>query len=190
MKLKNIKNYKHQMIRFQTFKLSYQKKSFNSKYGSNETKTLLNQILTIIFEFHAQNRKILFIGFPKQFHETLKKTKHLQISELISNEIWENKKSRSEKAKQSKNIAKLTQKLRKKPDLIVMYASANDELLIRKSYLADTPLIIVGKQLQIFDGPQDYYDFSIQKSSNLRIFFSLLKNLPKIRIRKKEKKLK
>ena len=190
MKLKNIKNYKHQITRFQTFKLSYKKKSFNPKYEPNKTKTLLNQILMIIFEFHAQNKKILFIGFPKQLNKTLKNTKHLQIPELISNEIWENKKSRSEKAKQSKNIAKLTQKLRKKPDLIVMYASANDELLIRKSYLADTPLIIVGKQLQIFDGPQDYYDFSIQKSSNLRIFFSLLKNLPKIRIRKKEKKLK
>ena len=182
-----LKNYKQQIASFQTFKLSYQKKSFNSKYESTIKKTLLNQILMIIFEFHAQNKKILFIGFPKQFHKTLRNTKHLQIPELINNEIWENKKSKAEKAKQSKNITKLTHKLKKKADLIVVYASANDEFLTIKSYLTSIPLIIVSKQLEIFNKSQDY-NFPIQKSSNLKIFLSLLKDLPNIKIKEEKKR--
>ena len=184
-----LKNYKHQITHFQAFRLFYQKIFLNSRHELDRTKTLLNHILMIIFEFHAQNKKILFVGFPKQFHETLKGTKHLQIPELISNGIWENRKSKAEKAKQSKNIAKLTQKLKKKADLIVIYSSAKDKLLSRKSYLNGIPLIIVSKQLQIFNnGPQDY-NFPIQKSANLGIFFSLLKkNLPNIEILKEEKK--
>merc|ERR1711966_134325 len=109
MKLKNLKNYKQQITQLQTLKLSYKKKSFNSKHESTLTKILLNQILRIIFEYHLNNKKILFIGFPKKFYRTLKNTKHLQIPELINNEIWENQKSKIEKAKQSKNITKLIQ---------------------------------------------------------------------------------
>nr|UXN44146.1 ribosomal protein S2 [Navicula sp.] len=185
MKLANCKNYKQQIAHLQTLKLSYQKESFNLKYESIMTKTLLNRILMIIFEFHASNKKILFIGFPKQFDKILKNTKHLSIPELVSNKIWESKKSNVKNTKLSKNIAKLTQKLEKKADLIVIHVSANDELLIRKSYLTYIPVITLGKQLQIINEPQDY-DFPIQKSANLRIFFSLLENLPNIEIREEK----
>jgi len=176
MKLKNLKNYKQQITQLQTLKLSYKKKSFNSKHESTLTKILLNQILRIIFEYHLNNKKILFIGFPKKFYRTLKNTKHLQIPELINNEIWENQKSKIEKAKQSKNITKLIQKLKKKADLIIIDVSTNDELLIRKSYLAYIPVIAINKQLQIFNKTQEYI-FPIQKSTNSDIFYSLLKSL-------------
>ena len=112
MKLKNLKSSKQRIAHLQTFKLSYQKKSLNSKYESVMTKTLLNQILMIIFEYHSSNKKILFVGFPRRFDETLKNTKHLSIPESVSNEVWNNKKSKVERMKQSKNVTKLTQKLK------------------------------------------------------------------------------
>ena len=61
---------------------------------------------SIINEKNLNNKKILFLGFPKQFYRTLKNTKHLQIPELINDEIWENQKSGIEKAKRIKTYEK------------------------------------------------------------------------------------
>jgi len=174
MKLKKLKKDKQQVTQLQILKLTYQKKSFFSKQESTRTKILLNQILKIIFEYNSNNKKIMFLGFPKQFYKTLKNTKHMQIPELINNRIWENQKSNIKKTKQSKNITKFTQKLKKKADLIVINNSANSELLVRKSYLSHTPIIILNKKLQISNKTLDY-NFPIQKSTNSNIFFSLLK---------------
>ena len=175
MKLKT----KKQQNQLQILKLSYKKKSFNSKDKIITAQILLTKILKIIHEYNIKNKKILFIGFPKLPDKEFQNTKHLQIPELMINEIWKNPKSKN-KTEQPSNLNKLTENLKKKADLIVINNLKANPLLINKNYLNHTPTIFINKKLQISNNNNNY-NFQIQKCLNTNLFFSIIKILIKLK---------
>jgi hypothetical protein len=88
MKLKRHKKSKLLITQLKTFKLAYRKKSYHSRSESKINRTLLNKILQIIYKYDKAGKKILFVGFVKQFDSTLQNSKHVQISEPMLNKIW------------------------------------------------------------------------------------------------------
>ena len=91
MKIKQITNIKYKLIKLKLIKSQFYKPKTKK---INKYNKILEQIqigfkknLQIIYEYHINNKQILFIGFPIIFNKSLfKKTQHL----FISNSVWIN----------------------------------------------------------------------------------------------------
>lgn len=176
MKLKKYKKSKILLTQLKTIKLAYRKKAHFSGIYSN--KTLLNKILRIIYKYNKAKKKILFVGFPKQFISVIARSKHMQVSETILLKAWEPI-ARTQKVRVSKNISRLTLKLKEKADLIVIHNPTDKLSIVKKSYLNRIPIIIIGKH-QTADGKKTLYksntnyNFLIEKNEHSNIFFTLI----------------
>lgn len=176
MKLKRYKKSKILLTQLKTIKLAYRKKAHFSSINSN--KTLLNKILRIIYKYDKKKKKILFVGFPKQFISKMTHSKHIQISETILLKAWEPI-ARTQKMGVSKNISRLTLKLKEKADLIVIHNPRDKLSIVKKSYLNRIPIIIIGKH-QTANGEKTLYEsntnynFLIEKNEHSNIFFTLI----------------
>jgi ribosomal protein S2 len=183
MKLKRYKKSKLLITQLKTFKLSYRKKSYHSRSESRINRTLLNKILQIIYKYDKAGKKILFVGFVKQFDSTLQNAKHVQISEPMLNKIWDQQ-TKARKTEISKSISKLTLKLKKKADLVIINNPTNKTSVIKQSYLTQIPLIIIGEQQLVHSSRTAYesncnYDFQIEKNEHTNLFFALANSVLK-----------
>jgi ribosomal protein S2 len=190
MKIKKIKLLSNKLVKLQTLKL-YLKKNFSN------IQTHLNKIANIIYKFHTTNKKILFLGFPANFRNNLKNTKHIIIPEFLSfNGILSNKESinkitKTKVKKFSIYALKLLLKI-KKIDLIIIYNQKNQSTAIQESYIARIPTITLCKKLN-FNNKTAYqslgkYETLNEKDKNNNFFLSFLKSI--INRAKKEKNFK
>jgi hypothetical protein len=187
MKLKKLKKSKHMLAEIQILKLSYKKKLFDLKTTPKSTEILLNKIANVIYKYHVLGNKILFLGFPKSFSNILINTKHVLIPEFMwfqgmfkNNTTSRNLKN--EKAKIPKDLSKLTLKLKKKANLIIMYDFMDSAPVIKESCLAQIPIITINKTLDIFNNRHIYnstgsYDFLFERTENTLFFFSFIKTV-------------
>lgn len=181
MKIKKIKKYQSRLLRLQILKLYYKKKSQNSETTVKQIELYLNKISHVIYNYHINNKKILFIGFPKNFKKNLKQTKHSFIPEcqwlngMLSNRNYNNKQK-----KVPNNLIKLFLKLKKKIDLIIIYDLNKESTAIEEAYIARTPVINLTTKLKItnafstYEFPGNFFNINHQKHTNNNIFFSVI----------------
>lgn len=86
MKIINIKKYK--LFKYNLLKLQLYKHTDSSNIFSQsvleQTEISLKQLLKIIYEYHVNNSKILFIGFPIMFKKQQIKLVNLTNHDFIS----------------------------------------------------------------------------------------------------------
>jgi len=189
MKIKKIKSYKTKLLQLQLLKLYYRKKSYNFKTSLKRLELYLSKISDIIYRYHIANKKILFLGFPKNFKKILKKTKHIIVPEYAwSNGMLSNRNQKINKTDEfisnnkntlSNKTAKLLFQLRKKIDLVVIYNLDNRNTAIEESYLTRIPVIAFTDKFKILDKNKTYaseglHTFVNEKILNNNFFFSII----------------
>ena len=142
------------------------------------------------------DKKILFLGFPVNFNESLKNTKHILIQESYwLNGMLSNRTSvmNSPVKEVSKSLLKLMLKLERKLDLVVIYNLNKSSTAVKESYLARTPVITFSHKSNIFNLETTYnlqgnFSFINEKSNNRDFFVSFIK--ASLNKAKKSKRLK
>lgn len=183
MKLKKIGKLKNKLLQLQILKSHNKKKSYDFSTDLRQIEVDLQKISDVIYKYHNTGKRILFAGFPSNFNQILKGTKHILIPEFYwFDGILSNRTSfmNSSMKKTSKNIFRLMLKLKKKLDLIVVYNLDKNSTAIKEGYLERIPVITFNKRLDVFNLKTTYnsagnYDFINEKSENNSLFFSFMK---------------
>lgn len=157
MKIKNIKiNNKHKLIELQITKSKLYKKNFENEIQnvkSGKTKQYIKKFAHIIYEYHINNKKILFINFPiqlqKKHFQTVKKThQHIFINE---NSLLNNNTQKYADLilyfNSNKNNSILLPNLSNIPILTINENLMNSDLTVKYSYKILGTLKFVGKQI-------------------------------------------
>lgn len=200
MKIKNIKKHNKKLIQLQILKLYYKKKSYNFKTNIKQTELNLNKISNIIYNYHIHNKKILFLGFPKNFKKILQNTKHTLVTEYEwINGMLSNRHSRTamnnvfskEQTKTSTYNNQLTLKLQKKIDLIIIYNLNEKATAVEESYIAKIPVITFNENFKINDNQAIYespdnFKLINDKIFNNNFFFSIIKTTLKKALKTKK----
>lgn len=217
MKIKKIKKFQNTLLKLNLIKNQVYKK----KIQKNEYDNVLNikteiielhlkKALQIIYKYHMNHKKILFIGvsqsFQKKFSNVLKKTKHIAIPKSVwVNGILSNRSAifRHLYLKRQKNIEKKKRMQNKtiyflmsiirQPDLIVIFDQDFEKNALNETYRLRLPIITLNNNL-FFDTKSSYKipgNFqSVYKKTHHAVFLtltSLLKKNPRINKPKKQK---
>lgn len=171
MKIKKFKqiNKNNKFIKLKTLKLY--SKSNQTNIQKILLQTHLIKICTIIYQYHLLNKKILFIGFPTNFNNILKKTEHnVMPKSMLLNGIFSNKEFVNNTIK-----TKI-----KKIDLIIIYDQNKYSTIEKESWTAKIPTITFNNK-QKFTTKTAYswfnnYKFLNEKKITNNFFFIFLKN--------------
>lgn len=171
MKIKIFKqtNKNNKFIKLKTLKL------YSKSNQANIQKTLLQthliKICSIIYQYHLLNKKILFIGFPTNFNNILKKTEHkIMPKSMLLNGIFTNKEFINNTIKTKiKNI-----------DLVIIHDKNKYSTIEKESWAAKIPTITLNNK-QKFTTKAAYPWFNNYTSLNEKkvthnFFFIFLKN--------------
>jgi ribosomal protein S2 len=190
MKIKNITKYKNKLLRLKLLKTKiYKKQDHSTNTLIEDIEYRLKKALHVIYKYHSNSRKILFIGIPlhvgRDIKNLLNNTKHAFIPESVwVNGIITNKSScfkylsNNPKATQSKG-SKLLFKLRNKSDLIVLFNSVSDSTALNEGYVSRIPIISLNCDLDISEKKLAYkvpgnFKFTKKKVRD-NFFFSILR---------------
>lgn len=198
MKLKKIKASKSKLIKFQLikFKTYKQKKGALNKNVQNKNfehlELHLKKALQLIYSYHLNNKKIIFIGVPfklkTKFFIMLKKTKHLFVPEstwikgVLSNKIsifkYLNQQINSNIKNTDTNL-KFLFTIQEKPDLIVLLNQEIESHAFQEAIKLKIPTvaIITGLKLNknVLYPIHGNFEFLNKKFDN--IYFLLLKSI-------------
>jgi ribosomal protein S2 len=190
MKIKNIIKYKNRLLKLKLIKTKMYKKidcSTNTQIEDIEYR--LKKALHVIYKYHVNNKRILFIGVPihtdKETKSLISGTKHTFIPRSAwVNGIITNKAScfkyLLENPKASANeSSKLLFKLENKSDLVVVFDKVADKNALNETYLARIPVISLNCDLNLLKNKSSYkipgnFQFTKKKVRN-DFFFSILK---------------
>ena len=164
MKIKQIPNIKYKLLKLKLIKSQFYKPKTKK---INKYNKMLEQLeigfkknLQIIFEYHINNKQILFIGFPTIFKKNIfKKTQHLFISDsiwlngILSNKISIFRYLNIKRLKQTKNkkfrfnnLSNLLE-LKNKPDLIVFFDQNKNIKILNDVYKTRIPIITFNNKI-------------------------------------------
>jgi ribosomal protein S2 len=190
MKIKNIIQYKNKLLKLKLIKTKiYKKKDHLINTRIEDIEYRLKKALHVIYKYHINNKRILFIGVPvhtdKETKSLINSTKHTFIPESTwINGIITNKvscfKYLSENTKAIANkSSKLLFKLKNKSDLIVVFDEVTDKDALNEGYLARIPVISLNCDLNLLKNKSTYkvpgnFKFTKKKVRN-DFFFSILK---------------
>lgn len=184
------KKYKNKLIQLQILKLYYNKKKFyNFKTSLKQTEVHLNKISNIVYKYHMSGRRILFIGFPKDFAGLVRHTKHLVLPEyvwsngMISNRISQPSNFTILEKKQNRTSLSKHQwllRLKKNLDLVIVYNLSNKATAVKESYISRIPVITFNNSLDILEKSTTYhspgnFNFVNEKLAHNDIFYSILR---------------
>lgn len=188
MKLDKIKVYKNKIFKLKLIQTKIYKKNYNNFIKIEDIDIRLKKALHVIYNYHINNKRILFIGIPMhidpKFKKLLKNTKHLFIPEdiWISGIITNQETCFKYLSKNPKSIENKTSKflfqLKKKNDLIVVLDFSTNQEAIIEAYLSQIPLISLNCELKMLVNNSNYKipgNFKFTKK-NLRdmFFYSIL----------------
>jgi ribosomal protein S2 len=191
MKIKKINLKKSKLLKLNFINTKLYKKISINFITINEIIIRLKQSLQIIYKYHTNNKRILFIGFSNtinnKFKYILKNTNHILLPNFIwPNGVLTNKNSCLEyilKNQTSINhqLSKTLFKFHKKVDLIVLLDSFSEENILNESYTSKIPTISLNDSLNIFDLRTSYkilcnLNFSRKNFKN-NFFYSILNSL-------------
>ena len=152
MKLKKLKIKKYELIKLHLLKSRVYKNSKKKSYAIeylNKLKLHFKKILRIIYQYHVNNKVILFLGFPysknKNLLNNLKISKHYFIPEDVwVNGFFINKHSifkylnfNSNKSKNMKSLLNI----KVVPDLIVMFKFPSNYNMVKEILSLDIPIV-------------------------------------------------
>lgn len=148
-KLNSKKIFELHLIKSKTYEQPMKKKTLKSlpNIAINDIMINFKKSLNIIFKYHKNNKRILFIGNSKIIENKINNnTIHTSVSNFTSiNEIITNK-FISNSMKLNKYLFKNTNKfilskLKKKPELIVMFKPSQSKHLSKESLVSKIPII-------------------------------------------------
>jgi ribosomal protein S2 len=162
MKLKTLKIKKYELIKLHLLKSriykNLKKKNYDIEY-LNKLKIHFKKILRIIYQYHVNNKVILFVGFPysknKNLLNNLKMSKHYFIPE----DVWVNgflinknslRKYLNFNLSKSKNMRSLLN-IKVVPDLIVMFKSPSNDNMVKEISKLDVPIVCFGNDNNIIN---------------------------------------
>jgi ribosomal protein S2 len=188
MKINKITKYQSKLVKLKLIKTKIYKKNDYHFIKIEEIISRLKKALHIIYKYHINNKRILFVGTPIHIEEKLqnliKNTRHTYIPESVwMNGILTNQQSCFKyllKNQQSINrrISTILFKTKKKSDLIVVLdASANSNAL-NEGYLTRTPVISLNLHFDNADIKSSYkvpgnFKFTHKKVRS-NFFYSIL----------------
>jgi ribosomal protein S2 len=118
----------------------------------------LKKALQVIFKYHINNKRILFLGVPKVIETTLNsQTSHTAVSNSFNIKRLQLSKSIKNSVRFSTRIAATAKasvlpKLKNKPDLIVLFdqsfLDSKYEAIVKEAYTARIPVIKFNDTLQ------------------------------------------
>lgn len=217
MKIRKVKKFQYTLLKFNLIKDQvYKRKIQKNKYDdvlNIKTEIIelhLKRALQIIYKYHTNHKKILFIGIPqnfqKKFSNVLKNTKHVAIPKSIwVNGVLSNRSAifRHLYLKRQKNIEKKNRLQNKtiyflmsiirQPDLIVIFNQDLEKNALNETYKLKLPIITLNNNL-FFDIKSSYKipgNFQlIYKKAHHAVFLiltSILKKNPGVSKSKKQK---
>lgn len=203
MKVEKINCKTYKLLKLHLLKSQTYLKKINDDNFDDSLNIIIEQIevhfrkaLKIIYEYHCNHRKILFIGFPKlkKFSNLLIHTKHTFISQKIwINGLLCNNSSilrflQINKLNNTSNKKNLSLKsintcleITNKPDLIVIFDSDFKKNIVKESRNFDIPIVFFGTNLysnsQITYKIPGEYRFVLKKIKNIStlLLYSVLK---------------
>ena len=167
MKLKKILKLRSKLIKIGLIKLHLVPKhtdKFNLNNKLDQLEVYFKKILTIIFQYHVNRKKILFLGvnkkIQKKFKKKIKRTKHIFFPEhywirgLLTNYPNFFKSFKSKKNSSVYNAIKNRQLnkyllFRKKPHLIVIFNQTPQPLIINEAIKLKIPIITLNFEMII-----------------------------------------
>jgi hypothetical protein len=174
------------------FKLNFLKaKVIKQKHVVNnltleDIEARFKKALRLIYSYHINNKKIMFVGNPliinKKLLKLFKTTRHIFIPQLawIAGVITNQRASFKSILKKNDSLIEVSQKLiqlKNKCDLIVIIDKPSDQLALDEGYLTRVPLIALNCDLNFFDIKTNYKvpgNFIKQKQLLHNNFFYLL----------------
>lgn len=207
MKIKHKSNYKLLKLKIIKSKIYKTQKKQNIKI--EEILNRLKKALNIIYKFHVNNKRILFVGTPITLSSNLKyltkKTKHLFIPEAVwLNGLLTNKESCFNFVTKNQNdigkkISEILFQMQKNSDLIVILNEPNNIEALKESNKAKIPVISLNSELNSIANEDSYsvpgnFQFTRKKirenffySMLLSVFKKAYKNNNKIKTKKSKK---
>lgn len=185
---KNLK--KNKLLKINLIKTQLYKKINNHFINLNDIIFRFKQTLQIIYKYHINNKKILFVGFPtkleNKFQILLENTNHILLPDsfwingLVTNPkkclnyLFTNHKNKIINTKMSKILFLLNTKV----DLIVVLNSSAAQNILNESYHSKVPLIYLTNYLNIFDSRPTYkipgnFKFSIKNPRNNFFYYTI-----------------
>ena len=192
MKVRNIKTKKEiknktKLIKLKLLKTqTYIKKNHLSNIKIEDIVCRLKKGLHIIYKYHINNKRILFIGSPlstyDEIKQLLKNTKHILIPESVwMNGIITNKSSFLQclsKNTNNKKISELLFQFKKRSDLIVILKQSTNISALNEIYNTRIPVIVLNSNLNILNPKSTYKipgNFSFtEKKTRHHFFYSIL----------------
>jgi ribosomal protein S2 len=161
MKLKRITNLKYKLIKLELVKSKIsQNIVLNSRLENMEV--YLKKALLIIFQYHLNNKKILFVGINKKIQnshkKSLKKTKHLFLPDsywikgLLTNKVTVFKYIKKRVNLFTSNKVKNYFFLKNKPNLIVLFDAKIQASIIKEAVKLKIPVIALNSEIQHDNG--------------------------------------
>jgi ribosomal protein S2 len=163
MKIKNITKHKHKLFKLKLIKT----KVFKTPHTLTQVKienieNRLKKALHIIYRYHINNKRIIFVGNPLYLNKKMKtlitNTKHILIPEsLWINGILTNKLSKNLSKNNNNKISKILFNLNKKDNLMIIFNKNLNINALEESYRAKFPIISLNNNcLNIIDAKSNY----------------------------------
>lgn len=199
MKIKSIiSKPKNKLIELQILKSKIYKNYKKKKIEHSAIKLYLKKIANIIYEYHINNKTILFINLPPKLEKSTltlnKNIKHIFLSKenWINGVLMNKSVSINSKLIQTANKSKFKSKKNFFFDLIVIFNPTNIDLF-SENYNSNIPTILITDELfnknsQLFEQSYKilgYFKF-IEEQINNNFFFSILQSIFKQSIIKKK----
>lgn len=188
MKINKIRSYNYKLLKLQLIKTKVYKKKHNSFIKIEDISNRLKKALHIIYKYHINNKRILFIGTPinidMKFKKLLKSTKHVLIPEslwmngIITNQVSCFKYLSKNQKLINNKISEILVKLKTKSDLIVILNTFSNSTALDEGYAARIPIVTLNCDLDISEIKPSYkipgnFQFKTKKIRDT-FFYSVL----------------
>ena len=186
-KINSKKLFELHLIKSKTYESLTKKKNLKNLPNKSLSDIMVNfkKSLNIIFKYHKNNKRILFIGIPKEISTQINlNTIHTSISHVpqsINQTITNNFILNSIKLNKYlfKDKKFLLSKTQKKPELIIIFKHTKNRSITKESRIAKIPIIEFNYNLKRNEWD---YSYNIPGHSNINknshnIFFIILNSL-------------
>ena len=141
-KIKTKQLLKLHIIKFRIYENHKNSLDYLPNINTAEIVIKLKKSINIIYNFHKNKKKILFIGVPKLIEKKINlETNHIAVPEFYNMlGLFINKPILKNQSIQKNKLFSFS-KLNSKPDLILIFNSDNEDLIIKESYKSKIPVI-------------------------------------------------
>ena len=187
-KIKTKQLLKLHIIKFRIYENHKNSLDYLPNINTAEIVIKLKKSINIIYNFHKNKKKILFIGVPKLIEKKINlETNHIAVPEFynilglfINKPILKNLRLKNKSIQKSKLFS--FSKLNYKPDLILIFNYDNEDLIIKESYKSKIPVIKFNynfnlKKKNLFNLYEVPGNLNFSKKSIDDLFFKIINSI-------------